>query len=330
MPTPPTILTEGLTKSYGRRPGIVGLNLEVATGEIFGFIGPNGAGKTTTIRLLLDLLYPTAGRATVLGLDAHRNSVAVRRSTGYLPGEFGLDVRMAGRQLIQHFARLRGMNDLGDAPRLATRLDLDLDLPMGRLSKGNRQKIGLIQALFHRPALLILDEPTTGLDPLVQDSFLQILREARDEGRTVFLSSHILSEVERVCDHVAIVRAARLAALETTESLLEKRRKLVTLVFEAPVDPTPFAQLSDVSDVRAQGTTITLRVRENIDAVVKLASQHTLVDMGVEHPTLDEVFMGYYEDRQAPPGYGPPSDYNPPPGYGPPPGHNPPPGRWPS
>jgi ABC-2 type transport system ATP-binding protein len=219
---------------------------------------------------------------------------------------------MTGRQLIQHFARLRDMNHLGDAPRLAKRLDLDLDLPMGRLSKGNRQKIGLVQALFHRPALLILDEPTTGLDPLVQDSFLQIIREARDEGRTVFLSSHILSEVERVCNRVAIVRAARLAALETTESLLEKRRKRVTLVFDAPVDLAPYAQLSGVSDVAVQGTTITLRVRESIDAVVKLAAQHTLLDMSVEHPTLDEVFMGYYEDHQPPPPWGSPHPYGPP------------------
>jgi len=322
---PPAILTEGLTKTYGRRLGIAGLDLEVLPGEIFGFIGPNGAGKTTTIRLLLDLLHPSSGRAWVLGLDAHRDSVAVRRSTGYLPGEFGLDVRMTGRQLVQYFARLRGMDHLGDAPRLADRLDLDLDLAMGRLSKGNRQKIGLIQALFHRPALLILDEPTGGLDPLVQDSFLQILREARGDGRTVFLSSHILSEVERVCDRVAIIREARLAALETTESLLEKRRKRVTLVFDAPVDPAPFAQLPGVSDVSYQGTTIWLRVRESIDAVVKMGAQHTLLDMSVEHPTLDEVFMQYYEQRQTPDSYGPPPEDRPLPGYGPPPASGTPP-----
>ena len=292
------ILTERLTKRYGYRPGIEGLDLEVFPGEIFGFIGPNGAGKTTTIRLLLDLLHPTAGGARVLGFDAHRESVAVRRSTGYLPGEFGLDVRMTGRQLLRYFARLRGLDHLGEAPRLAERLDLDLDVPMGRLSRGNRQKVGLVQALFHRPALLILDEPTTGLDPLVQDTFLQILREARSEGRTVFLSSHILSEVERVCDRVAIVRAARLAALETTDSLLEKRRKRVTLVFAQPVDAAVFASLPGVSDVVAAGPTISLRLRDGIDAIVKTAARYTLVDLQVEHPSLDEVFMGYYEDRQ--------------------------------
>ena len=292
------ILTEGLTKRYGRRPGIEQLDLEVHPGEVFGFIGPNGAGKSTTIRLLLDLLRPTAGRATVLDLDARADSVAVRRSVGYLPGEFGLDVRMTPRQLLQYFATLRGMRDVGDAPALAERLDLDLDLPMGRLSRGNRQKVGLVQAMFHRPPLLILDEPTTGLDPLVQDTFLQMLREARDEGRTVFLSSHILSEVERVCDRVAIVRASRLAALETTESLLEKRRKRVTLVFDSPVDASAFAGLPGVSDIRVQGTAVTLRLSDGIDAAIKLAAQHTLLDLQAEHPSLDEVFLGYYDARQ--------------------------------
>ena len=292
------ILTEGLTKRYGRRLGVEQLDLEVHAGEVFGFIGPNGAGKTTTIRLLLDLLHPSGGRAMVLGFDAHRDSVAVRRSVGYLPGEFGLDVRMTGRELLQHFGRLRRVEGLGAAPGLAERLELDLDLPMGRLSRGNRQKIGLIQALFHHPALLILDEPTTGLDPLVQDTFLRILREFRDEGRTVFLSSHVLSEVERVCDRVAIVRASRLAALETTESLLEKRRKRVTLVFESTVDASEFARLPGVSDVRSSGNVLSLRLHDGVDAVIKLAARHTLLDLRVEHPSLDEVFLGYYETRQ--------------------------------
>jgi ABC-2 type transport system ATP-binding protein len=291
------ILTQGLTKIYGSRVGIDDLSLDVRTGEIFGFIGPNGAGKTTTIRLLLDLLHPTRGRVEVLGLDAHRHSVEVRRSVGYLPGEFGLDPRMTGRQLVRSFSRLRGMEDLGDADQLAERLGVDLDLPTGRLSRGNRQKVGVVQALFHRPALAILDEPTTGLDPLVQDTFLQMVREARNDGRTVFLSSHILTEVERICDRVAIVRNGHLAALETTESLLEKRRKRVTLVFATPVDSSSFAALPGVSDVHEQGTTVWLRVGDGIDAVIKLAARHTLLDLRVEHPSLDEVFLGYYGDQ---------------------------------
>ena len=314
----PAIVTERLSKAYGRRLGIADLDLEVRPGEIFGFIGPNGAGKTTTIRLLLGLIRPTGGRAMVLGRDARRESVAVHRSIGYLPGDFGLDVRMTGRQLIRYFSRLRadaaavpataesapgpGQSASGtaaleaSAQELADRLGLDLDVPMGRLSRGNRQKIALVQALYHRPPLLILDEPSTGLDPLVQDTFLQMLREARDEGRTVFLSSHVLSEVERVCDRVGIVRAGRLAALETTESLLEKRRKRVSLVFATPVDASLFADLPGVSDVWVDGPRLSLRLHDGIDAVIKVASRHTVLDMVVENPTLDEVFMSYYDE----------------------------------
>ena len=294
----PAILTESLTKRYGRRVGIHELDVEVRQGEVFGFLGPNGSGKTTTIRLLLDLLHATSGRATVLGFDSHHDSLAARRSIGYLPGEFGLDARMTGRQLLGYFGRLRGRDDLGSAPELADRLGLDLDLPMGRLSRGNRQKIGLVQALCHHAPLLILDEPTTGLDPLAQDTFLKLLRDAKAEGRTVFLSSHVLSEVERVCDRVAIVRSGRLAALETTGSLLEKRRKRMSMVFREPVDAEAFARLPGVSDVRAQGTVVSMRVAFGMDAVIKLAAQHTLLDLNVEHPSLDEVFMSYYDERQ--------------------------------
>jgi len=294
----PAVLTERLTKRYGLRIGIDSLDLEIRSGEVFGFIGPNGAGKTTTLRLLLDLIHPTGGRAQVLGLDCHKDSVAIRRSVGYLPGDFGLDTRMTGRDLLGYFGRLRGLSDLGIAPQLAARLGLDLDLPMGRLSRGNRQKVGLVQALFHQPPLLILDEPTTGVDPLVQDTFLQVLREARDEGRTVFLSSHILSEVERVCDRVAIVRGGKLAALETTDSLLEKRRKRVTMTFTAPVEGATFAKLPGVSEVRVDDKTVSLRLHDGIDAVVKAAARHTLVDMSIIHPTLDEIFMSYYEEQQ--------------------------------
>ena len=293
----PAVLTKGLTKRYRERVGIDQLDLEVQPGEVFGFIGPNGAGKTTTIRLLLDLLHPTSGSAQVFGLDTRRNSVAIRRMVGYLPGDFGLDTRLTGRQLLTYFGRLRGMSDLGKAPELAKRIGLDLDLHMGRMSRGNRQKVGLVQALYHEPQLLILDEPTTGLDPLVQDTFLQILVEAKDAGRTIFLSSHILSEVERVCDRVAIVRKGKLATLETTETLLEKTRKRVTMLFAEPVDASVFKKLPGVSELQVQGRAITLRLDDGVDAVVKEAARHSLVDMNMAHPTLDEVFMGYYEDE---------------------------------
>ena len=295
---PSAVLTEGLTKRYGSRVGIDSLDLEVRPGEIFGFIGPNGAGKTTTIRLLLDLLHPTAGKAQVLGRDCHKDSVDIRRSVGYLPGDFGLETRVTAREFVAYFARIRGVTDLSVGDRLAEGLGLDMDVAMGRLSRGNRQKVGLVQALFHKPPLLILDEPTTGLDPLVQDTFLQVLRDARDEGRTVFLSSHILSEVERVCDRVAIVRGGKLAALETTDSLLEKRRKRVTMLFAKPVEAAAFVKLPGVSNVEVEGSAVRLRLHDGIDAVVKEAARHTLVDMSVVHPSLDEIFMSYYEEQR--------------------------------
>ena len=295
---PSAVETEGLTKKYGTRIGIDSLDLEVHQGEVFGFIGPNGAGKTTTIRVLLDLLHPTSGRAKVLGMDTRKDSVAVRRVVGYLPGDFGLDARATGREFLSHSARLRGLRDLGKAPDLAERLSLDLDVPMGRLSRGNRQKIGIVQALFHEPELLVLDEPTTGLDPLVQGTFLQMLREAREEGRTVFLSSHILSEVERVCDRIAIVRAGRLAAMETTESLFEKRRKRVTMLFSEPPNASDFSSLPGVGNVEIDGNALRLRLHDGIDAVIKEAARHTLLDMSAVHPSLDEIFMAYYQEEE--------------------------------
>ncbi len=191
------VRTEGLTKRYGRNRGIRDVDLEVYEGEVFGFLGPNGAGKTTTIRTLLDFLRPTSGRAEVLGMDSRKESVRIRERVGNLPGEFALEDRMSGEGLLRFFARLRGVGDLRYARELAERLGADLGRPMRRLSRGNKQKIGLVQALFHRPPLLILDEPTGGLDPLVQEEFLKIVGETRAEGRTIFLSSHTTSPRSR-------------------------------------------------------------------------------------------------------------------------------------
>jgi ABC-2 type transport system ATP-binding protein len=292
------IRTENLSKRYSSNRGIEGVNLSVCPGEVFGFLGPNGAGKTTTIRTLLNFLHPTGGRAWIFGLDTQRQSVAVHAQLGNLPTEFTFDEKMTGRELLRLFARLRGVRDLSYAHALAERLNADLGRPMRRLSRGNKQKIGLIQAMFHRPPLLILDEPTGGLDPLIQEEFLRIIAELRSEGRTVFFSSHNLPEVERVCDRVGIIRDGRLITVETIDSLLGKRFRLLALTFCRPVDPAPFARIPGVSEVTAKGNTITMRAADSMDQIVKLAARHTLEDLNVERPSLEEIFLTYYGGQQ--------------------------------
>ena len=290
------IETEKLTKTYGRKArGIEEVDLAVEEGEVFGFLGPNGAGKTTTVRTLLGFLRPTGGRGEVFGLDIKKDSVEVRARVGNLPGEFTLEDKMTGEGLLRFFARLRGVKDLGYARELAERLGAELHRPMRRLSRGNKQKIGLVQAMFHRPPLLILDEPTGGLDPLVQEEFLDIIEEVKAEGRTVFFSSHNLAEVERVCDRVGIIRGGKLVAVETTETLIDKSFRHVVLTFAEDVDPKPFETLSGVKDLRAGGNRIAFTLYDDLDEMVKLAAGHRLVNMEYERPSLEEVFLTYYE-----------------------------------
>ena len=290
------IETEKLTKSYGRKArGIEAVDLAVEEGEVFGFLGPNGAGKTTTVRTLLGFLRPTSGRGEVFGLDIGKDSVEVRARVGNLPGEFALEDKMTGDGLLRFFARLRGVKDLGYARELAERLGAELHRPMRRLSRGNKQKIGLVQAMFHRPPLLILDEPTGGLDPLVQEEFLDIIEEVKAEGRTVFFSSHNLAEVERVCDRVGIIRGGRLVAVETTDTLIDKSFRHVVLTFAEDVDPRPFEALSGVKDLRVAGNRLAFTLYDDLDEMVKLAAGHELVNMEYERPSLEEVFLTYYE-----------------------------------
>ena len=213
------IQAEKLTKFYCESRGVVDLSFEVEAGEVFGFLGPNGAGKTTTIRLMLDLIRPNAGTLELFGLAAQKDSVAIRRRIGYLPGDLRLYERLTARELLRYFAALRGLDGLGEGESLAERFDLELDRPIRSLSKGNRQKVGLVQAFLHRPDLLLLDEHTAGLDPLVQITFNELLREVAAEGRTVFLSSHILSEVQRLADRVAIIREGSLELVEAVDTL---------------------------------------------------------------------------------------------------------------
>ena len=291
------IQTEKLTKSYGPHRGIVDLDLEVAGGEVFGFLGPNGAGKTTTIRTLLDHLRPTSGRARVFGLETTAAPVEIHRRTGYLPGEFALYDRLTGGQTIEYFGNLRGGVDPAYRASLIERLDLDPSRRFKEYSKGNKQKLGLVIAFQHRPGLLVLDEPTSGLDPLVQQAFYGLVREARAEGRTVFLSSHVLSEVERTCDRVAIVRDGRLVRTGRVDTLRDLAHHQVELRFPDGVPTAEFAALPGVSEVVVEDHTLRLRIAGPITPVLQVAARHELVDFLSREPSLEETFLAEYGRR---------------------------------
>lgn len=291
------VQTEELTKSYGSSRGIEDVSLRVEEGEVFGFLGPNGAGKTTAIRTLLGFMRPTSGHAEILGLDAVREGVKIRANAGNLPAEFALEDRMTGEGLLRYFARLRGVEDLSYAHELADRLGADLTRPMRRLSRGNKQKIGLVQAMFHRPPLLILDEPTGSLDPLVQEEFLKIVAEIKQEGRTVFFSSHVLSEVERVCDRVGIIREGRLVAVEPTAEIINKSFRHVSLTFDRGLDDEETARFESLAGVQRlvkDGPQIRFTMYGDSDAMIKLTARHTVSAIEVERPSLEEVFLTYY------------------------------------
>jgi ABC-2 type transport system ATP-binding protein len=283
-----------LTKSYGQARGIRNVSLTVEEGEVFGFLGPNGAGKTTTIRTLLDLQRPTSGGARILGLDSRRDSAAIRARVGNLSGDFDFDPKLTGREMLHHLAALRGMDDLGAAERLAQRFEADLSRPLGDLSRGNRQKVGLLSAFFHDPELLILDEPTSGFDPLMQEEFLALVREQRDSGRTVFLSSHDLDEVQRVCDRVGIIRDGRLTAVERVSDLIAQSYRRVRIEFGDRVDAHEFAHLPGVESVELAGRGLTFTVSGPLDAVIKQAARHEVLDMELGHPNLEEIFVAMY------------------------------------
>jgi ABC-2 type transport system ATP-binding protein len=288
------IETERLTKTYGAHRGIIDVDLVVDEGEAFGFLGPNGAGKTTTIRTLLDHIRPTSGRARIFGIETTVDPVAIHRRVGYLPGEFSLYDKLTAGQTIEYFANLRGGVDSAYQSQLIARLDIDPSRKFRELSKGNKQKIGLVVALQHRPDLLILDEPTSGLDPLVQQTFYEVIREAKSEGRTVFLSSHILSEVERTCDRVAIIRDGRLVRLDRVEALRDVAHHQVELRFAGDVPVGAFAALPGVSDVTTDDHTLRLRVSGPITPIVREAANHELLDFVSREPTLEETFLAEY------------------------------------
>ena len=286
--------TRHLTKSYGSTRGIVDLDLTVPPGVVFGFLGPNGAGKTTTIRVLMDFLRPTSGTARVLGLDSFLDSVEIHRRVGYVAGEHAFFERLTAREQLSWLASARGDITPRAIDELAERLDLDLSRPIQAMSRGNRQKVALAQAFLPRPELFLLDEPTSGLDPLVQETFHELVHEVVADGRTVFLSSHVLDEVDHLCHTVAIIRDGRIVAVEDVADLRARAGRKVTIRFADPVDPATFAAIGGVSDLVVRDRTASMRVSADLDRVVKAAARHRIVDLVSTPPDLEEIFLGYY------------------------------------
>ncbi len=290
----PVIETEDLTVTYGRHRGIVDVNLVVEKGEVFGFLGPNGAGKTTAQRVLLDIIRPTRGRARVFGLDCRADGPALRKRVGYLPGELSLPLRMRARQFLDLLASLKGKPvDRRYLGQLYERLDLDPSRRMKEYSRGNRQKVGIVAAFMGQPDLLVLDEPTSGLDPLVQQTVHELVSEARDVGRTVFFSSHILPEVQAVCDRVGIIRDGQLIKTERVETLMQQQFKRLHLTLREQPSAETFA-IPGVREQRSEGATVILEVRQNLEQVMAAALPLGIVDIETLPVTLEEIFLAYY------------------------------------
>jgi len=291
------ITTTGLTKDYGSGRGLFDLDLEVEEGEVFGYLGPNGAGKTTTIRLLMGLIHPTAGSASIFGLDCWRQSVEIKKLIGYVPGEPSLDPNLTGGQILEYLGHLRGGVDQVYLKRLIERLDLDPNRKFRQYSTGNKRKVVLIQAFMHRPRLLILDEPTSGLDPLNQQEFDALVRETRNEGRTVFLSSHVLSEVEKTCTRVGIIRDGRLVRVGGVAELKDIKRYEITIAFAQPVPADAFAKLEGVAEVEQlnNGHAVRLAMQGAADAVIKAAANYPVVSLTSYEPSLEDIFLRYYQ-----------------------------------
>ncbi len=287
------IRTHSLSKMYGSAPGIEELGFLPVQGEIFGLLGPNGAGKTTTIRLLLDLIRPTSGTVSLFGCDPRPNP-GLRRRIGYLPGDLRLYERMSGREQLTYFAGLRGMKSLGSAEELAERFEVELERPQKTLSKGNRQKIGIVQAFMHDPELLILDEPTSGLDPLVQQTFHTLLDETRAAGRTVLISSHVLPEVQRVADRVALLRRGRLVLEDTVEALRAHALAHLEATLAAPAAADAFSGLPGVRELERHGLTVRFAVQGEPDRLLKALATHHVVALESREADLEDVFLALY------------------------------------
>jgi ABC-2 type transport system ATP-binding protein len=290
-----------LSKRYGSQPALVDVDLAIEPGEVFGYLGPNGAGKTTTIRIILGLLRPSTGRAQVFGLDAWRDAVRVHARTGYVPGEAGLWERLSGEATIAYLARLR--DDPAQVTRgrtIAERLELDLSRRAGTLSKGNKQKLVIVQAFMGNPDLVVLDEPTTGLDPLVQQEFHAMVRETTARGATVLLSSHLLDDVQRTADRVGIIRQGRLVTVERLDDLRAKAVHHITARFDRPFDHSTFATIPGVHDLAHRDGSIQFRAPEgSLDAIVKALARQRVLDVEITEADLEEMFLAYYGTGRA-------------------------------
>ena len=291
------IEVEKLTKSYGSKRGIIDVTFGVGEGEVFGFLGPNGAGKTTTIRTLMALLRADSGTARIDSLDCWKDSVEIKRHVGYVPGEPSLDPNLTGGQILEYFANLRGGVDRAYLTHLIKRFDLDTSRKFRQYSTGNKRKVVLIQAFMHKPRVLILDEPTSGLDPLNQQEFDGMVKEARDEGRTVFLSSHVLSEVEKTCTRVGIIREGQLVKVGGVQDLKDMKRSEITITFGGDVPSEAFATLDGVASVERlhNGHALRLAIQGSADAVIKAAARYPVLSLTSYEPSLEDVFLRYYE-----------------------------------
>ncbi len=286
---------KNLTKMYGNHVGVKDLDLAVRKGEIMGFLGPNGAGKTTTIRSCLALLAKTAGEIAIFGMDSHRDAVAIRKKTGYLPGDFGLIPSVKVSSYLRYLLSLRGCKSTEKMMLLAKRLELDLSRKTNELSKGNKLKVGITQSLMADPDLVIMDEPTSGLDPLVKQEFYHILREEKKRGKTVFMSSHILADVERVCDRVAIIRNGQVKVVEEIQALQKKTGKVLEVEFGDLFTIDEF-KLEGVSGLQQDNNRIILTVNENLDGVIEAVSKHRILNMNLKTYSLEQLFLKYYTE----------------------------------
>lgn len=294
---PGAIQTINLTKTYGKQRGIEDVNLDISHGEIFGFLGPNGAGKSTTLRTLTALMKPTSGQCLIMGIDPHRDPVAAMANVGNLPTEFSLEDKATGRRLVKYFADLRNVSDISFADEIAERITADLDRPIRKLSRGNKQKIGIVLSLFHRPPVVILDEPTGGLDPLVQEQVLEILTEAKAHGQTVLFSSHVLSEVERIADRVGIIRDGEMIAVEDPHVLTGMAIRKVRIRFagnERPDSAASLEQLAGTEKFQWQGPLLTFDYGGEPQVLVNALATMNISMLDMERPSLEEIFLGYY------------------------------------